>query len=328
MHQLTIGRLNGRFVVTWHDADGKRKRFRLRAETRADAEREAIDVHRRETFGPSNPATIKDIWEAFRTEKDGRPVAKTMGYEGRSLLPVLGHLRPDQIERAHIQGYIAARRKAGRKDGTIWTELGHLRTALRWAQDKRMIEHAPKIERPPKPAPKDRWLTKAEARRLIEAADAPHIALAIRLMLATAGRVGAILDLTWDRVDFERGEIDLRADADGPRKGRARVPMNAGVRKALEEARRMALSGHVIEWNGQRIASIKTGFGAAVRNAQLHDVTPHVLRHSAAVWMASEGVPMSRIAQYLGHSSEAVTFKVYARYAPDHLRDEADILDV
>lgn len=201
-------------------------------------------------------------------------------------------------------------------------------TALRWAQDKRMIEHAPKIERPPKPAPKDRWLTKDEARRLIEAADAPHIALAIRLMLATAGRVGAILDLTWDRVDFERGEIDLRADADGPRKGRARVPMNAGVRKALEEARRMALSGHVIEWNGQRIASIKTGFGAAVVKAQLRDVTPHVLRHSAAVWMASEGVPMSRIAQYLGHSSEAVTFKVYARYAPDHLRDEADILDV
>ncbi len=33
---------------------------------------------------------------------------------------------------------------------------------------------------------------------------------AILLMLTTAGRVGAILDLTWDRVDFDRAQIDLR----------------------------------------------------------------------------------------------------------------------
>ena len=255
-------------------------------------------------------------------------MAITMGFEGRSLLPVLGHLRPDQLERLHVQDYIAARRKAGRKDGTIWTELGHLRTSLRWAVDNRMIDHAPKIERPPKPAPKDRWLTKSEARRLIEAADALHIALAIRLMLATAGRVGAILDLTWDRVVFDRGEIDLRADATGPRKGRARVPMNAGVRKALEEARKVALSEYVIEWNGKQVASIKTGFNKAVTRSQLHSVTPHVLRHSAAVWMASEGVAMEKIAQYLGHSNVSVTFSTYARFAPDHLREESEILDI
>jgi integrase len=224
--------------------------------------------------------------------------------------------------------YTAKRRKAGIKDGTIWTELGHLRTVLKWAVDRRLIDYAPKIERPPKPAPKDRWITQKEARELIAAAQSPHIALAIRLMLATAGRVGAILELTWDRVDFERGEIDLRADATGPRKGRARVPMNAGVRKALEEARKMALTDYVIEWNGKPCASIKTGFKAAVKDAGLKDVTPHVLRHSAAVWMASEGVSMERIAQYLGHSNVSVTFSTYARFAPDHLREEADILDV
>ncbi len=39
----------------------------------------------------------------------------------------------------------------------------------------------------------------------------------------------------------------------------------------------------------------------------LADVTLHVLRHSAAVWMAEAEVPMSEIAQYLGHTSMRTT---------------------
>ena len=68
----------------------------------------------------------------------------------------------------------------------------------------------------PKPAPKDRGAAKDEARRLIASSNALHVRLAICLMLATAGHVGAILGLTWDRVDTERAGIDLRADATGP----------------------------------------------------------------------------------------------------------------
>lgn len=183
------------------------------------------------------------------------------------------------------------------------------------------------MERPPKPRPKDRYLTHAEIAKLLDAQMAHHIRLAILLMLSTAGRVGAILELTWDRVDMDRGHINLRSDDTGPRKGRAVVPMNAGLRAALEHARSGALSPYVIEWAGEPVKSIKTGFNAAVASAGLKDVSPHVLRHSAAVHLAAAGVSMSRISQYLGHSSTAVTERVYARFAPDHLRDEADILD-
>jgi integrase len=44
-------------------------------------------------------------------------------------------------------------------------------------------------------------------------------ALEIILMLSTAGRLGAILDLTWDRVDFTRDQIRLRRDDNVTRKG-------------------------------------------------------------------------------------------------------------
>jgi len=250
-----------------------------------------------------------------------------MMHEWKAVGPHFGHMRPDQVTTDLCRSYTALRRKVGKHDGTIWTELGHLRTVFRWAADRGLIDRAPKVDRPSKPAPKDRYLTHAEIARLLAADCAPHIHLAILLMLSTAARISAVLELTWDRVDFERNQIDLKADAAGPRKGRAVVPMNAGLRAALSQARIIAMSDYVVEWAGGPVQGIKTGFNAAVKSAGLADVSPHVLRHSAAVHMVEAGIDMNEVAQYLGHSSTAVTFRVYGRFSPTHLRKAADVLD-
>jgi integrase len=326
MSGYRIGRLNGRFVVTWTDEAGTRRRYRLAADTLRDAEREAIDRIRKETL-PAAAATVADLWRAYIDHLTGRPTAATMGYTGKAVLPHFGALRPDQITVAHCRAYAKARKAAGIATGSVWTELGHLRSCLTWSAKVRIIPAAPYIERPPKPAPKDRYLTLPEIDRLLAADAEPHIRLAILLMLGTAGRVGAILDLTWDRVDFALGQINLRLDGTGPRKGRAVVPMNGMLRAALTTAHEAAMSDHVVEWAGGRVQSIRKGFMRAVASAGLADVSPHVLRHTAAVHLAAAGVPMNRIAQLLGHSSTAVTERVYARFAPDHLRQEAEILD-
>ena len=227
------------------------------------------------------------------------------------------------------RSYTASRRAAGRSDGAIHTELGLLRTALSWAAKpgRRLIPEAPEIERPQKPDPKERWLTRPEIDRLIAACTMPHIRLAVILMLSTAARVGAILDLEWSRVDFERGIINLRSDATGPRKGRAIPPMNRMARAALLPAKEAALSDYVIEWAGGPVRCIRKGFMSAVGAAGLREVTLHTLRHSAAVHMAAAGIPIEKISTYLGHSNIAITAKVYARFAPEHLRDAAEVLE-
>jgi integrase len=321
MSGYSIGRLNGRFVVSWWE-DGKRRRFRLEARDAKSAEREAIDVIRRETHKPAT-ATIADLWEAYRGEKEGRRVAVAMKHEWKAMGPHFGHLRADQITTDVVRAYTAKRRAQGKHDGTIWTELGHLRTVLKW----KMGAAAPRIERPAKPAPKERYLTRAEIDRLLAAPMAAHIKLAILLMLGTGGRVSAILELTWSRVDFERGQINLRTDASGPRKGRAVVPMNAGLRAALSAAHKAALTDYVIEWAGGPVKGIKTGFNAAVKAAGLDDVSPHVLRHTAAVHMVEAGISMDEVAQVLGHSNSSVTFRVYGRFSPTHLRRAVEVLD-
>lgn len=331
-----IGRLNGRFVVTWHDDTGKRRRYRLDAQSRTEAEGEALDLIRTKRAKAAGH-TNDELWTLYREEKKGRRVATTMDFEWRAMKPFFGHLRPDQVTIDLCRAYSEARRAMGKHDGTIWTELGHLRTVFLWAAQRRLIPFAPSVERPPKPAPKDRWLNDAEARRLIDAAGEHHIRLAILLMLSTAGRVGSILELEWDRVDFDRGTVNLRTTDTGPRKGRAVVPMNDGLRAALTVADGIKLTGHVIEWAGQPVKSIKTGFANAAIKAGFSrklasgklrpTISPHTLRHTAAVHLVSNGVKMEKVAQYLGHSNTSVTERVYGRFAPDHLREEAAILD-
>lgn len=327
MRDYRIGRLNGRFVVTWTGDDGKRKRYRLKATTEKGAEAEGLDIVRRERAGAAGH-DVAALIDLYRHDRAGRPIAETIGYTGKALARHFGALRPDQITTDDCRAYTRMRAGEGRSMGTVWTELGHLRMVCRWARRAGLIEREPLIELPQKPAPKDRWLTDAEIGRLMGADAEPHIRLAILLMLTTAGRVGAILELTWDRVDLERGQIDLRLDAIGPRKGRAVVPINATLRAALTVAREAARSDYVVEWAGRPVASIRTGFAAAVADAGLSGITPHVLRHTAAVRMAAAGVPMPRISQFLGHSNTSVTERTYARFAPDHLSDAAAALDI
>ena len=50
----------------------------------------------------------------------------------------------------------------------------------------------------------------------------------------------------------------------------------------------------------------------------------HVFRHTAAVWMAQADLPMSKIAQFLGHTKTAVTEMYYARYSPSFMRDASE----
>jgi integrase len=325
MPDISIGRFRGGFCAYWWDG-GKRKRHQLKALTRTAAEAEAIDVFRVKTYRPQN-VTVAEIWAAYQMHLGDRPTAETMKSTGKAVLAHFGAYRPDQIDMALCKSYAAKRAKAGRKQGTIHTELGHLRSALTFARKVRMIDRAPHIERPAKPTPKERFLTEAEIRKLREAAHAPHIQLAIQLMLSTAGRVGAILDLTWDRVDFIGGKINLRLPDAVTRKGRAVVPMNAGLRAALSVAKEAALSEFVVEYAGQQVKSIRKGFEGAVMRAGLADVTIHTIRHTAAVHLVQAGVPIDQVAQFLGHSNPSITYTTYARYSPDHLRGAAAILD-
>lgn len=329
----TIGRHRGQFCLTFIDASGTRRRHSLKTDDPRVAELAAPGIYAHLTRAKGE--TVKEIWDAYLKDKDGRAITATMAHTWKALEKRFGAMEPSSITITDCRSHVAERRgiktkrhPEGIHDGTIHTELGHLRMVLLWAEKNGLIEKAPYIERPPKPKPAERHLTRTEARRLIDAATLPHIKLFIILALGTGARARALLDLTWDRCDFDRGLVDLRnPKITVPHKGRAIVPMNRTVRAALMDAKRVALTKNVVEWANEPVRSVKKGLAGAAKRAGLSNVSPHMLRHSAAVHMAEARISMEEIAQYLGHKNVKVTREVYARFSPDYLQNAAAVLE-
>jgi integrase len=250
----------------------------------------------------------------------------------------LGDLPVNLLGREQVERYTADRRVAGaggapakyRKtvrplsNGTLIRELGVLRRAFAWAVDERWIASAPHVERPPAPPARERWLTEDEAQRLLESSPTPHVRLFIAVALWTAARTGAILELTWERIDFERGVINLGRGRG--RKRRAVVPVVDDLLPLLREAREAATSPFVIEFGGSRVGSVKKAFQRATERAGLEGVTAHCLRHTSATWMVQKGVPTAMVARFLGNT-EAMVEAVYGHHSPEYLRQAANALN-
>lgn len=325
MPDITIQRFRGGLCAVWREG-GRRRRYQLKARTRTAAEAEALEVYYRNRPKPAR-STIADILDAYRESLGDRPSGITLGFIMPKLRDYFGELTAEQVERDHCKGYEEARRGEGRSTGTVHTELGFLRSALVYAERAKLIDSAPHIWRPTKPERDMRILDAGEARALIEACEAPHVRLATVLLLGTAARVGAVLELEWSRVDFERGNINLRVPSSETRKGRAIVPMNGMTRAALTAAQEAALSEYVVEYAAGPVKSIRTGFNAAVRRSGIGHVRIHDLRHTSAVTMLAAGHPIELVAQVLGHSNVAMTYRVYGRYMPEHMAPAVEALD-
>ena len=307
----------GKWAAVWR-SNGRTNRRSLLTADRDEAERRLKDLRIQR---PGD--TITDAVTLYLDEKRDR-ARSFLSIESawRALKPHFGHLRPDQVSRELCRSYAKMRRIGGVSDGTIIKDLGVLKAALNWAGKGA----AAVWDMPSAPPPRDRYLTKDEVDRLLEAAELPHIRLFILLAYSTAGRASAVMELTWDRVDLDRKQIRL-AKGDGRRKGRATVPMNDRLLAALTEAHKARTCEHVVEWGGGPVKSVKRAFARAADIAGLADISPHVLRHSAAVHMVEAGLSFPEVAQYLGHTSPAITFKVYGRYSPTHLRKAAQALE-
>jgi integrase len=319
----------GKFAVEWYE-DGVRRRASLRTSDRSDVQ-PALRRFVAEYEAARRPSriTVAYAWNGYLESLGDKPAAVTMGHEWKAVGPFFGDMAADGLTEDDCQSYAALRRAKGRSDGTIWTELGHLRSALKWAERKNLIAKAPAIVRPERPPPRDKRLTRDEAKRFLAACDLPHVRLFVTLAVTTGARMGAILGLTWDRIDLERGLIHLN-DPERRRtnKGRALVPMNQTGRQALTQARQGATSKHVVEWGGHRVLTVKKALRGAGGRAKLPWVTAHVFRHSAATWMAEDGVSMAEIAQFLGHSDSRLTERIYARFSPSYLSKAAASLEL
>jgi integrase len=149
---------------------------------------------------------------------------------------------------------------------------------------------------PEKPIGRDRWCTRSEAARLL-----------------------------WSAWRFR--DIFFRRPA-GVRETKKRRPPVPLPRRLLAHLRRWKRLGqrYAVEWNGEPVKDVDKAFRNVARAAKLPDVTPHVLRHTAATWQMQLGTDPWQAAEYLGMSLKML-LENYGHHHPEYLDGPREAFD-
>lgn len=308
----TVQRFRGGFALVFK-RDGKRVRRTLYAEDRPGAEAEARRIW---AVGDDSPWTVGRLVTGYIASIAEKASFQRREDAWKAMRLFWDKTNPDLIDEQMCQDY-AKQRKAG--PATIRYELLLVSTALGWGRGKKVIAAKPEMWLPPIGEKKVRHLTHAQFEKFFAEVKAPHARLYVLLGLYTMARPTAILELTWDRIDFTRRLIDLNpAGRKQTAKRRPVVKMNDELFAAMDEAFAARQIAHVIERGGKPVANVKKAFQAASERSGVQ-VTPYMLRHTGAVWAAEQGISMSALAQFMGHDDDSTTQRHYARYSPDYL---------
>lgn len=180
---------------------------------------------------------------------------------------------------------------------------------------------------------RERYLTREELTRLssvlsqaeYEGSESQETLLAIRLLILTGCRVGEILGLRWDEVDFDRSVLRL-SDS---KTGQKTVPLNSAALQLLAGTERPDDNPYVIRGAkpGQPLTTLCRPWFRIRERAGLEDVRLHDLRHSFASVGAELGLSLPIIGKLLGHRHSATTER-YAHLADDPLRQATEAVGV
>eukprot|EP00611_Tribonema_gayanum_P007343 TRINITY_DN16701_c0_g1_i2.p1 TRINITY_DN16701_c0_g1~~TRINITY_DN16701_c0_g1_i2.p1 ORF type:complete len:353 (+),score=25.19 TRINITY_DN16701_c0_g1_i2:55-1059(+) len=216
--------------------NGQRIRQSAGTESREDAEallaKLKLDAYRGHHFGIKPQRSWQEAVVRYVELKRGLRSISDVRRVLRYLDPYLGNSMLNQINGDMVWRIVQGEFKKGNKPATVNRYLSVLRNLLRMARDEwQWIDTMPKIRMLGGEVERDRWLTRAEADRLI-ACCAPHLAALVRYALATGCRAGEITGLEWDRVDLSRNTAWLNQTKNGTPRG---VPLNVDAVQVLRE---------------------------------------------------------------------------------------------
>jgi integrase len=214
-----------------------------------------------------------------------------------------------------------------------WNKCRAIEQVHRYVQHHGIGGIAATVVLPPEGPPRERWLTRSEAARLIWAAwryreiqkgkptdrrSREHVARFILIALYTAPAPAPRAAQPFKPLSAIAGSTSTAgfSTADLQDGGRQR---NDSLRFSLPDqllAHRRRWKRRwprfAVEWNGRPVNSVDKAFANAVRTARLSDdVTPHVLRHTAATWLM-------KAAGYLSMTVEMLSQR-YRHHHPAHL---------
>jgi len=279
---------------------------------------------------------IADVMNIYLTEH--APHTKSLDfllYTGESILQWWGDKTLADVRGQTCRAYADWRTGRGVTGQTARHDLTTLRAAIRYYhREYGPLDAVPEVTLPKKSPPRERWLTREEADRLLEAAKPiEHLYRFIMIGLYSGTRSEAIRALKWlpsidsGWIDLER-EVLHRRGAQELESSKRRPP--AKIHRALLphlrewHDRDLELGiAHVCHYNGLKVGKLRRSWATACRNANIEDASPHVLRHTCTTWLLQAGVPVWEVAGFVGMSEETVQ-RVYGHHDPSFMSQAAN----
>jgi len=157
---------------------------------------------------------------------------------------------------------------------------------LHYASENDLCPHI-KVKRLREKKPEPRAMRRADAARLIEAADG-KLKLLLVFLFAQGWRISDALRLQWADIDLTEATVQYRISKTNEAMP---MPLNLTVLNMLREEDQ-PLVGRVFPWRDRR--SLHRQLKPLCRRAGVF-FTPHMARHSFATWLNADGASMKEI---------------------------------
>ena len=145
----------------------------------------------------------------------------------------------------------------------------------------------------------------------------PYVVGAIRMLIFSGMRLGEVLGLRWEYIDFEGARLNLPESKTGAKS----IPLNEPALKLLAVMPTLQDNEYVFcgARHGRPLVNLNKPWRRIRDKAGIPDIRMHDLRHSYASVGAAAGLGLPIIGALLGHT-QASTTQQYAHLADDPLR--------
>ena len=357
-------------VSTGYDDDGnlKRKAFygksRKEVHDKMTAALNEMRLNKGRYVDPKKTtlADWLDVWLKEYKAKSLRNASLRLCYDcvNIHIKPFFGAVTLDGLKSLAVQRFSNALHEKGYSLSYRKQIVSKLRQALNVAIDNDLIVKNPAKgvvihEGEPEVTEKDILTPEEQVRFVEEARKYNQYGEAFLLMLATGMRIGEVLALTWNDVDFEKGEISVTKGLQrnvkiGDLVPEPENPLELGPTKTRTSVRTVPLLKDALEllknkkrWdvpNEKNLLFIsKTGglpraeyyreiFKLIVHGAGIEkNITPHSLRHTFATRGLESGIELIVMQKILGHSNLKMTADIYTHVLPEKKHDSMTKLE-
>jgi len=263
-----------------------------------------------------NPAAkrlkIVDLLNGLMSDYELRGRASTKQLESRMrlhLIPLLGPIKALEFGRRQVEAYVRQRRHQNASDAAINREMEHLRAAFKLAVDNEELQRVPKIKMLDEDNVRTGFLEHHQY-IAVKAALPAYLKPLFVTGYHVGCRLGELLKLRWDQVDFEASQIWLERSQTKAKIARV-LPIYGEMRDALVEGFRTRNKLYpecdlVFHREGAAIVDFRKAWAAACTKAEVKWLRFHDLRRSAVRNMDRAGIPRATIRRIIGHETDAM----------------------